>query len=203
MSEYKRPPLIIEVKPTKHKFFVQFDPATGMCLGVSPQKSGECIEIDEYLGSQLQKGTKMLFDYKVELVDDKYTLVSKNAVEVKDNDVTVNTVVENKFVYEIKNNTQDSCIRFKLDKNLQKFTITIDEVLANSLKNSLDLTKENKFDFFTTDQDNISVVDRIIQLNMNELLTKQKLEIDYVAKFVPRLFCRKLYNYSYEVENGF
>ena len=38
---------------------------------------------------------------------------------------------------------------------------------------------------------------------LNDLLKKKQVEIDYVVDFVPRLFCRKLYNYSYEVADEF
>ena len=38
---------------------------------------------------------------------------------------------------------------------------------------------------------------------LNDLIKNKQIEIDYVANLVPRLFCRKLYNYSYEVVDEF
>ena len=38
---------------------------------------------------------------------------------------------------------------------------------------------------------------------INDLIKNKQIEIDYVANLVPRLFCRKLYNYSYEVVDEF
>ena len=90
-----------------------------------------------------------------------------------------------------------------LNKKNKKFTITIDESLATSISETIDMEKTNIYNFFTTDQDNTSIVDKILQVNLNDLIKNRKIEIDYVANFVPRLFCRKLYNYSYEVLDEF
>ena len=65
------------------------------------------------------------------------------------------------------------------------------------------MEKHNIYNFFTTDQDNTSIVDKIIEVNLNDLIQNKQIEIDYVANLVPRLFCRKLYNYSYEVVDEF
>ena len=200
---FVRPPLVITTEPTKHNFYLKFDPETGMVKGLIPKKEGNCVEIDEYLAHQIQKGTKTFFDLKVELQNNEYVLVQKDALKVKENKVDNISVVENKFLYEIKNNSKDSCIRFKLDKKLKKFIVTIDKQLSDNLSNTIDFQKTNIYNFFTTDQDNTSVVDRILQINLNDLLLKKQIEIDYVVDFVPRLFCRKLYNYSYEVADEF
>lgn len=198
-----RPPLVITTEPTKHKFFMTFDPDTGVCTGLTPHKQGNCVEIDEYLGNQLQKGIKNFFDFKVVLENNAYVVLQKDAVQIKDNEVKNVSVVENKFLYEIKNNKIDSCIRFKLDRKNKKFIITIDESLAKSISETIDMEKHNIYNFFTTDQDNTSIVDKIIKVNLNDLIKNKQIEIDYVANLVPRLFCRKLYNYSYEVVDEF
>ena len=91
-----------------------------MVKGLIPKKEGNCVEIDEYLAHQIQKGTKTFFDLKVELQNNEYVLVQKDALKVKENKVNNISVVENKFLYEIKNNSKDSCIRFKLDKKLKR-----------------------------------------------------------------------------------
>ena len=199
-----RPPLIIKAKPKKHKYFVQFEPATGKVIGALPYKSGNCIEVDEYLGSAFIKGTKILRDYEVLLIEGQHTIVSKkDSVATKDNNVEAITVVENKFLHEVKYNNTDSCIRFKLSKNNKKFIVTIDDTLATSISDTIDMTKTNVCNFFTTDQDNTSIVDKILEIDLNYLIKNKKIEIDYVANFIPRLFCRKLYNYSYEVADEF
>ena len=198
-----RPPLVITTEPTKHKFFMTFDPDTGVCTGLTPHKQGNCVEIDEYLGNQLQKGVKNFFDFKVVLENNAYVVIQKDAVQIKDNEIENISVVENKFLYEIRKNKIDSCIRFVLNKKNKKFTITIDESLATSISETIDMEKTNIYNFFTTDQDNTSIVDKILQVNLNDLIKNKKIEIDYVANFVPRLFCRKLYNYSYEVLDEF
>ena len=64
---FVRPPLVITTEPTKHNFYLKFDPETGMVKGLIPKKEGNCVEIDEYLAHQIQKGTKTFFDLKVEL----------------------------------------------------------------------------------------------------------------------------------------
>ena len=200
---FVRPPLVITTEPTKHKFFMTFDPNTGVCTGLTPHKQGNCVEIDEYLGNQLQKGVKNFFDFKVVLENNAYVVIQKDAVQIKDNEIEKISVVENKFLYEIRKNKIDSCIRFVLNKKNKKFTITIDESLATSISETIDMEKTNIYNFFTTDQDNTSIVDKILQVNLNDLIKNKKIEIDYVANFVPRLFCRKLYNYSYEVLDEF
>ena len=150
-----------------------------------------------------QKGVKTFFDFKVELQNNQYVLVQKDAVQVKDNNVDAMTVVENKFLYEIKYNDNDSCIRFTLSKNHKKFIVTIDDTLANSISETIDMKKTNVYNFFTTDQDNTSIVDSILEVNLNDLIKNKQVEINYTPNFVPRLFCRKLYNYSYEVIDEF
>ena len=112
-------------------------------------------------------------------------------------------VVENKFLYEIKYNDTDSCIRFTLSKNNKKFIVTIDDTLADNLSETIDMKKTNVYNFFTTDQDNTMIVDSILEVNLNDLIKNRQVEINYTPNFVPRLFCRKLYNYSYEVLDEF
>ena len=203
MKPFVRPPLVITTEPTKHNFYATFDPNTGKVTGMTPQKQGNCVEIDEYLANQIQKGNKTFFDFKVELQNNEYVLVQKDAVQVKDNNVNTMTVVENKFLYEIKYNDTDSCIRFTLSKNHKKFIVTIDDTLANNLSATIDMNKTNVYNFFTTDQDNTSIVDSILEVNLNDLIKNKQVEINYTPNFVPRLFCRKLYNYSYEVIDEF
>ena len=64
------------------------------------------------------------------------------------------------------------------------------------------MEKHNIYNFFTGPKI-ISIVDKIIEVNPNDLIKNKQIEIDYVANLVPRLFCRKLYNYSYEVVDEF
>ena len=97
MKPFVRPPLVITTEPTKHNFYATFDPDSGKVTGMTPQKQGNCVEIDEYLANQIQKGVKTFFDFKVELQNNQYVLVQKDAVQVKDNNVDAMTVVENKF----------------------------------------------------------------------------------------------------------
>ena len=111
MKPFVRPPLVITTEPTKLNFYVTFNPDTGKVTGMTPQKQGNCVAIDEYLANQIQKGVKTFFDFKVELQNNQYVLVQKDAVQVKDNNVDAMAVVENKFLYEIKYNDTDSCIR--------------------------------------------------------------------------------------------
>ena len=59
MKPFVRPPLVITTEPTKHNFYATFDPNTGKVTGMTPQKQGNCVEIDEYLANQIQKGNKM------------------------------------------------------------------------------------------------------------------------------------------------
>ena len=56
MKPFVRPPLVITTEPTKHNFYATFDPNTGKVTGMTPQKQGNCVEIDEYLANQIQKG---------------------------------------------------------------------------------------------------------------------------------------------------
>ena len=66
MKPFVRPPLVITTEPTKHNFYVTFNPDTGKVTGMTPQKQGNCVAIDEYLANQIQKGVKTFFDFKVE-----------------------------------------------------------------------------------------------------------------------------------------
>ena len=89
-----------------------------------------------------------------------------------------------------------------MDRKNKKFAITIDESPAKAFE-TIDMEKHNIYNFFTMTQDNTSIVDKIIEVNPNDLIKNKQIEIDYVANLVPRLFCRKLYNYSYEVVDEF
>ena len=53
MKPFVRPPLVITTEPTKHNFYVTFNPDTGKVTGMTPQKQGNCVEIDEYLANQI------------------------------------------------------------------------------------------------------------------------------------------------------
>ena len=86
---------------------------------------------------------------------------------------------------------------------LEKFIVTIDDTLADNLSETIDMKKTNVYNVFTTDQDNTMIVDSILEVNLNDLIKNRQVEINYTPDFVPRLFCRKLYNYSYEVFDEF
>ena len=51
MKPFVRPPLVITTEPTKHNFYVTFNPDTGKVTGMTPQKQGNCVAIDEYLAN--------------------------------------------------------------------------------------------------------------------------------------------------------
>jgi hypothetical protein len=101
-------------------------------------------------------------------------------------------------VYEIVKNDKDSCVRFKLDMKNKKWNVSIDDDLKNIIQNTVK-QDNNVFKFFTTPQHNTSVPDYSFDVDLKQLCTTGDIQFEHKSNQTPRLFCRKIYNYSYEV----
>lgn len=192
-----RPPLEFDVIRPEVKYYFRFDPESGRVLGCSIQHKDHSIEVPEELAKQIQHRMKRLSDYTVELENNQYIVKTKNAVNNKQHSNIQSDNNVNQVIYEIVKNTKDSCIRFKLDTIHRKWNITIDSELKNTIQNTI--KQQSTFRFFTTPQDNTSVLDYIFELDLQQLCANDSIEIEHKSKQIPRLFCRKVYNYSYEV----
>lgn len=192
-----RPPLKFDVIRPEVKYYFRFDPATGRVLGCSIQKKENSIEISEELGKQVQSRLKQLGDYLVVLEDNQYVVKAKNAVDSKQHSNKESYKIENKIIYEIQKNDKDSCIRFELNKRNSEWNITIDDELKDAIKNTANQKSIHKF--FTTPQDNTSVLDYSFELDIEKLCQESTIKIPHQSDSIPRLFCRKVHNYSYEV----
>jgi len=192
-----RPPLKFDVIRPEVKYYFRFDPASGRVLGFSVQQKGHSIEISEELAKQVQSKLKQLGDYLVVLENNQYVVKAKNAVLNKQHNSTESNKHINQIIYEVQKNKKDSCIRFNLDQKHNNWTITIDDELKNTIKNTTN--QQSVLKFFTTPQDNTSVLDYAFDVDLTKLCEDGKLQIPHQSKSIPRLFCRKVYNYSYEV----
>lgn len=193
-----RPPLTFDVIKPEVKHYLRFNPESGMPIGCSVEAKGHCVEISEELATQIKKGHKNLLDYRIKLKNNQYVVEPKNGVQNVTHNMIENNVIENRVVYEIKKNKKDACIRFLLDTKTKVWNITLDEELKNNLK-TIVTTSNNTYKFFTTSIDNSAVLDYEFTVNLNDLISKGALKIPHQSDNVPRLFCRKVYNYSYEV----
>lgn len=192
-----RPPLTFDVIRPEVKYYFRFDPASGRVLGCSIQKKENSIEISEELAKQVQSRLKQLADYKVVLEDNQYVVKARNAVDSKQHSNKESYKIENKIIYEIQKNDKDSCIRFKLNKTSNKWDITIDDELKTTIKNTSN--QQSVLKFFVTPEDNTSVLDYSFELDLVKLCEGSSIQIPHQSDSTPRLFCRKVYNYSYEV----
>jgi len=192
-----RPPLTFDVIKPDVKHYIRFNPETGFPIGCSTEAKGHCVEISEELAVQIKKGFKNLMDYRVKLVDNKYVVQTKNAVQNVNHLQTNCDVIENRTVYEIKTNQHDACVRLVLDMKEKLWKVTVDDALKTNLIQQVNSDHTHKF--FVTDNDNSAVLDYTFDLNIQELLKDEITTIKHTGSKIPRLFCRKVYNYSYEV----
>lgn len=192
-----RPPLKFDVIRPEVKYYFRFDPDSGRVLGFSVQQKGNSIVISNELAKQIQSKLKQLGDYLVVLENNQYVVKTKNAVLNKQHNSIESNKHLNKIIYEVQKNKKDSCIRFNLDMPHNKWNITIDEELKNTIKNTSN--QQSVLKFFTTPQNNTSVLDYAFDVDLEKLCEDGKLNIPHQSKSIPRLFCRKVYNYSYEV----
>ena len=193
-----RPPLEFDVIRPKVKHYFHFDPESGDVFGCSVQHQGHSVEITKELADEIQKGSKHLADYKVTFKNTGYVVESRYVVDNKlPTDIKADSRT-NKVVYEIVKNDKDSCIRFKLDMKNKKWNVSIDDDLKNIIQNTV---KEDNyvFKFFTTPQYNTSVADYSFNIDLKQLCNTGDIQLEHKSSETPRLFCRKIYNYSYEV----
>ena len=99
-------------------------------------------------------------------------------------------------MYEIKSNTYDSCIRFNLNMIKKEWNISIDSDLKSSLKNSVDAN--NEYEFFATNVSNTSIPAYSFKSKLQNLFDGD-ITIPHTVDYVPKIFCRKVFNYAYEV----
>lgn len=193
-----RPPLKFDVIRPKVKYYFHFDPETSDVYGCSVQQKGHSVEISKELAKQVQNGTRRLTEYKVVFKNTQYVVESKFTVTQKQqNNLEQNSSV-NKLIYEIVKNDKESCIRFRLDIKNKKWNITIDNELKTVIENTVQ-QEDNIFKFFATTQNNTSVPEYTFDVDLNQVCEQGNVEIEHKTDSVPRLFCRKIYNYSYEV----
>jgi|TARA_B100001094_G_scaffold47089_1_gene42326 hypothetical protein len=195
---YIRPPLEFDVIRPKVKYYFHFDIETGDVFGCSVQHQGHSVEITKELADGIHNGTKELTDYRVVFKNTEYVVESLFVENNKlQNDVKTDDHI-NKVIYEIGKNDTDSCVRFVLDMKNKKWNISIDDELKNVIQNTV--TQDNFiFKFFTTPKNNTSVPEYSFEVDMTQLCAVGNVQIDHNSNQIPRLFCRKVYNYSYEV----
>lgn len=193
-----RPPLEFDVIRPVVKYYFHFNPESNEVLGCSVQQQGHSVEITEELATQVQSGSKQLSDYRVVFKDTEYVVESRYVVNNKlQTDIKTDNHT-NKVVYEIVKNDKDSCVRFKLDMKNKKWNVSIDDDLKNIIQNTVK-QDNNVFKFFTTPQHNTSVPDYSFDVDLKQLCTTGDIQFEHKSNQTPRLFCRKIYNYSYEV----
>lgn len=193
-----RPPLTFDVIKPDVTHYIHFNPETGIPTGCSVEQKGHSVKISEELAIQIKKGYKNLLDYRVKLVNNEFVVETKNALQNVTHNQTHSNLIENRTVYEIKKNNKDSCIRFVLDLKQKVWNVSIDTELKNSLKNTLK-SLDTVYKFFTTSTDNSALLDYEFLIDIKELMSKETLTMPHQSDSIPRLFCRKVYNYSYEV----
>ena len=134
--------------------------------------------------------------YKVILDKDGYKAVPKNAVESKTHTEIQQKDIVNTNLYEIKPNTNDSCIRFNLIMTKKELNISIDSNLKASLQDSVDA--DNEYEFFATNDSNTSIPAYSFKIKLQNLFDNN-ITIPHTVDYVPKIFCRKVFNYAYEV----
>tara|TARA_B100000575_G_C23109732_1_gene640902 strand:- start:406 stop:990 length:585 start_codon:yes stop_codon:yes gene_type:complete len=191
-----RPPLKFGNYKPEMKYYFKFDPDSGEVLEFSIEKKGNCVEISKELADKLYAGQTNYIFYKVILDKDGYKAVPKNAVESKTHTEIQQKDIVNTNLYEIKSNTNNSCIRFILNMTKKELNISIDSKLKASLQNSVDA--DNEYEFFATDDDNTSIPAYSFKIKLQNLFDNN-IVIPHAVDYVPKIFCRKVFNYAYEV----
>ena len=192
-----RPPLTFGNYKPEMKYYFRFDPDNGEVLEFSIEKKGNCVEISKELADKLYAGQTNFIFYKVILGKDGYKAVPKNAVENKIHTEIQQKDIVNTNLYEIKSNKKDSCIRFKLDMSKKEWCISIDEKLKKSLKDNVD--PNNEYEFFTTNSNNTSVPAYSFKIKLQNLF-ENNVTIPHPVDYVPKIFCRKVFNYALEIK---
>lgn len=191
-----RPPLTFGNYKPEMKYYFRFDPDSGEVLEFSIEKKGNCVEISKELADKLYAGETNYIFYKVILSKDGYKAVPKDAVENKTHTEIQQKVVINKNLYEIKSNQNESCIRFYLNMSKKEWTVSIDENLKASLQDSVDA--DNEYEFFATNDSNTSIPAYSFKIKLQNLFN-DNITIPHTVDYIPRIFCRKVFNYAYEV----
>ena len=192
-----RPPLTFGNYKPEMKYYFRFDPDNGEVLEFSIEKKGNCVEISKELADKLYAGQTNFIFYKVILSKDGYKAVPKNAVENKTHTEIQQKDIVNTNLYEIKSNKKDSCIRFKLDMSKKEWCISIDEKLKKSLQDNVD--PNNEYEFFTTNSNNTSVPAYSFKIKLQNLF-ENNVTIPHPVDYVPKIFCRKVFNYALEIK---
>ena len=191
-----RPPLKFGTTPPKRNYYLMFKPDDGEVIGFGIEKKGDCVEISKDLADKIHNGETSYTMYKVILDKNGYKAVPKNAVESKTHTEIQQKDIVNTNLYEIKSNTNDSCIRFNLNMTKKELNISIDSKLKASLQNSVDT--ENEYEFFVTDDNNTSIPAYSFKIKLQNLFDNN-ITIPHTVDYVPKIFCRKVFNYAYEV----
>jgi hypothetical protein len=198
----QRPDLTFTPIMKEQKWYFNFNKDTGQVLNCGVIKKGNSIEVSESLGHDIANGLKNLSQYIVILEDGKYIVKSKNEMEGIKYEISAPDKIENKNVYKIEPNNVNDKISFKLDMKNKQWNIGINENLGKEIANTLDMSKDIVLDFYVTEKDDANILDYILPVNLNNLIKQKTLTMDHKSNNVPSLYCRKIYDCSYEVING-
>jgi hypothetical protein len=186
----------------KQKWYFSFNKDTGQVLNCSVTKKGNSVEISESLGHDIAIGLKNLSQYVVILQDGKYIVKSKTEMDGIEYEISSPKKAENRNVYKIDSNNIDDKISFKLDMKNKQWNIKINDNLGQEIENTLDMSKNIILNFYVTKKDDANILDYVLPVSLNNLIKQKTLTMEHKSNNIPSLYCRKLYDYSYEVVNG-
>ena len=198
----QRPDLTFTPNIKEQKWYFNFNKDTGQVLNCSVIKKGNSVEVPESLGHDIANGVKNLSQYVIILQDGKYIVKSKTDMDGIAYEIASPKKIENRNVYKIESSNINDKISFKLDMKNKQWNIGINDNLGQEIENTLDMSKDIVLDFYVTKKDDANILDYILPINLNSLIKQKTLTIKHKSNNVPSLYCRKLYDYSYEVVNG-
>jgi len=183
--------------------YLKFDKFTGEIQSCQAGYIVDGLAITEELGIDFVTGKEIMSNYKVVFIDNSYKLIKKYVIQ-KDsyNNTQSNSIIVNKNVYKITTADNDNnCISIQLNKKEKNLTFSVSEQFKNSMKDYFTENSSKDHYFFATKKNDGSILDHTFVIDMKELLEKGIINVNYDPKYSIDLYCRKTFDYKYEVIN--
>ena len=183
-----------------NKMYVTFDPESGKILGCSGSQNNNSLAIDTALGEKFIMGTESIHKYKVIYHNGQYQVQKDGVLNPVENVIDFKkTEIINQNVYKIPNKINNySAIQIKLHLDQNKIEFRASQTFKKTLESIVSKENHRNHKFYCCKSIDATQLIQTLNLNLYELLTQDRVQINVNATTIMDIYCRKIFYYSFE-----
>lgn len=189
---------------TQTKMFVQFDPATGRCLGCSTTQMPNSMEIELNLGEKFIMGMENMSNYEVHYDNSSYSLRKKGVLQHIDSNNTVSTTeIINPNVYKIPDtHKNDSAICITVNKTLNRIEFSASNRFKKTLQAFNPDDQNRSHMFYCCKRNDATQILNIFEVDLKMLCDQDSVNYDWQQDYNIDFYCKKIFDYGVARTHG-